>query len=765
MNATDRSEGSLSPWWRHAAILVMVVGFSVLSYLTVLTYENAPPIPARVTDQAGTVLLTGDDIEKGQDVFLKHGLMEYGTLWGHGAYLGPDFSAEYLHRLAEITRDTVASGSYGEPFARLSPQEQSAVAAETAATLKTNRYDAATGALVFTPGEAASLRTQQGEWGKYFGGAKPAPGLPDRYIADPEEIRVLTGYFAWAAWATTALRPGKAYTYTNNFPYEPLVDNRPSAPTLLWSALSLVTLLGGLGLILFMFGKFDYLGWRGEEAGSHVHEPAAASPALTPSQLATAKYFAVVGVLFLLQALAGGALAHYRVEPGGFYGFDIASLLPYNLLRTWHLQLAIFWIATAWVGAGLFLAPSVGGAEPVGQRRSVHVLFVALVAVVLGSLLGEYLGLNNLLGNLWFWLGHQGSEYLDLGRFWQFLLAAGMVFWVVLMFRALAPAIRGKDKGGLASLFLYAAVAIPLFYLPALFYQSHTNFAVIDNWRFWIIHLWVEGFFELFATVLVAVMFHRLGLVSLTTATRVVYLDAILYLSGGIIGTGHHWYFTGQGELTMALSACFSALEVVPLTLLTLDAWDFIRLRKRVCPTCGHELAANQKWAIYFLMAVGVWNFVGAGIFGFLINLPIVSYFEVGTTLTANHAHAAMFGVFGMLALAVLVFCLRAMNSAESWRRSETLVRVGFWGVNVGLALMLVLDLFPAGVLQLYDSIANGYWHARRAAFLMNGPYHTLEWLRIVADSTFLLVGALPLALAAVRLYWGRSRANTGAAI
>ncbi len=763
MNATDRPEGSLSPWWRHTAILVMVVGFSVLSYLTVLTYENAPPIPARVTDQAGTVLLTGDDIEKGQDVFLKHGLMEYGTLWGHGAYLGPDFSAEYLHRLAEITRDTIASGQYGEPFARLSPQEQSAVAAETAATLKTNRYDAATGALVFTPGEAASLRTQQGEWGEYFGGARPAPGLPDRYISDPEEIRVLTGYFAWAAWATTALRPGKEYSYTNNFPYEPLVDNRPSAPTLLWSALSLVTLLGGLGLILFIFGKFDYLGWRGEEAGSHVHEPAAASPALTPSQLATAKYFGVVGVLFLLQALAGGALAHYRVEPGGFYGFDIASLLPYNLLRTWHLQLAIFWIATAWVGAGLFLAPSVGGAEPAGQRRSVHVLFVALVAVVLGSLLGEYLGINNLLGNLWFWLGHQGSEYLDLGRVWQFLLAAGMVFWVFLMFRALAPAIRGKDKGGLASLFLYAAVAIPLFYLPALFYQSHTNFAVIDNWRFWIIHLWVEGFFELFATVLVAVMFHRLGLVSLTTATRVVYLDAILYLSGGIIGTGHHWYFTGQGELTMALSACFSALEVVPLTLLTLDAWDFIRLRKRVCPSCGHELAANQKWAIYFLMAVGVWNFVGAGIFGFLINLPIVSYFEVGTTLTANHGHAAMFGVFGMLALAVLVFCLRAMNSEESWRRSETLVRVGFWGVNVGLALMLVLDLFPAGVLQLYDSIANGYWHARRAAFLMTGPYHTLEWLRIVADSTFLLAGALPLALAALRLYWTTGSTGAGA--
>jgi nitric oxide reductase subunit B len=757
MSATGERGVLLSPWWRHGAILVMVVGFSVLSYVTFRTYRDAPPIPKRVTDQAGSVLLTRNDIERGQDVFLKYGLMEHGTLWGHGAYLGPDYSAEYLHRLAEITRDTIAQTRFGKRFADLLSEAQSAVAAETAATLRANRYDAATRTLVFTSGEEASLHRQREEWGMYFGGEGGAPGLPRRYIADPEEIRVLTGYFAWAAWATTAPRPGKDYSYTNNFPYEPLVGNHPPVQAFIYSALSLVFLLGGLGLVLFLFGRFDFLGWRGEQPAAHVHEPTL-KPALTPSQLATAKYFAVVGVLFLLQALAGGAIAHYRVEPGSFYGLNIAALAPYNLLRTWHLQLAIFWIATAWVGAGLFLAPSVGGAEPAGQRRAVHLLFGALVVVVLGSLFGEYLGINNALGDLWFWLGHQGSEYLDLGRMWQLLLVVGMAFWVVLMFRALAPAIRGVDKGRLASLFLYAAVAIPLFYLPALLYRNHTNFAVIDNWRFWIIHLWVEGFFELFATVLVAVMFHSLGLVSVTTATRVVYLDAILYLSGGIIGTGHHWYFTGQGQLTMALSACFSALEVVPLTLLTLDAWDFIKLRKQTCPRCGLELAANQKWAIYFLMAVGVWNFVGAGIFGFLINMPIVSYFEIGTTLTANHGHAAMFGVFGMLALAVLVFCLRAISHDETWRRTEKLVRVGFWGVNIGLALMIVLDLFPAGVLQLYDSVANGYWHARRAAYLMSSPYHTLEWLRIVADSTFLLVGALPITWAAVRLYLGRPR-------
>ncbi len=761
MADTSADATRLSPWWRHSAILVMIAGFSVLSIVTVLTYTNAPPIPEQVTDATGSVLFTGADIQMGQEVFLKYGLMEHGSLWGHGAYLGPDYSAEYLHRLGEVTLDTIATERYGKPFAQLSPDERSVVSARTVAALKENRYEPASRTLRFSPGEVAAYRTQLPEWGEYFTRKDAAPGLPANYIQNPAEQKALTAYFAWAAWATTANRPGKDYSYTNNWPYEPIAGNRPSTEAYVWSALSLITLLSGLGLILFMVGKFDYLGWKGEGGGSHIMHATPLAPKLTPSQWATGWYFAIVALLFLAQSFLGGVLAHYRVETGGFYGLDLARWLPYNLARTWHLQLAIFWIATAWVGGGLFLASWVGGAEPRHQKTGIYALLGALVVVVAGSMTGESLGINDKLGQLWFWFGHQGSEYLDLGRLWQLLLAAGLLFWLFLMFRALKPAFKSPEKRELSSLFLYAAVAIPVFYLPALFYGPHTNFAVIDNWRFWIIHLWVEGFFELFATVLVAIMFHQMGVVSTTTATRLIYLDAILYLSGGIIGTGHHWYFTGQGTLNMGLAACFSALEVVPLTLLTLDAWDFIKLRKAQCSACGHDLAWGQKWSIYFLMAVGVWNFVGAGIFGFLINLPIVSYFEVGTTLTPNHGHAALFGVFGMLALAVLVFCLRAMQSDATWKETQKFVRVGFWGANVGLALMIILDLFPGGVIQLWDSIANGYWHARRLTFLMGGTYHKLEWLRMVGDMVFLLAGALPITLGALRSVWKRDLSPT----
>ena len=760
MSPADSESSPLSPWWRQAVLLVMILGFTLLTIVTVKAYHGAPPIPAKVVDPSGQPVFTGDDIKGGQEVFLKYGLMEHGTLWGHGAYLGPDYTAEYLHRLVEIGRDSLAQAAYGKAFGALDARRAAEIGETLKATLKQNRYDAGSDTLTFTEPEVASYRTQVAEWTRYFAGPNPAPGLPSRFIHDEGELRRFSAYLAWATWATVAPRPGVDYSYTNNWPYEPLAGNTPTASTYLWSALSLVALLGGLGLILFIFGKFDYLGWSGTGAGRHAHVGRLEGWVLTPSQKALAIYFAVVALLFLGQTALGGALAHYRVEPDGFYGFNLARLLPYNLARTWHLQLAVFWIATSWVAGGLFLAPLVGGAEPRGQRLGVFVLLGALALVVFGSLFGEAAGINDKLGSLWFWLGHQGSEYLDLGRFWQVLLAAGLLFWLFLMFRALRPAMKRGEQGELPSLFLYAAVAIPLFYVPALFYGPHTNFAVIDNWRFWIIHLWVEGFFELFATVLVAVMFYQLGLVNAKTATRLVYLDAILYLMGGIVGTGHHWYFTGQGTLNMGLASCFSALEVVPLTLLTLDAWDFIRLKDQDCADCHRPLTARQLWAIKFLIAVGVWNFVGAGVFGFLINLPIVSYFEVGTTLTPNHGHAAMFGVFGMLALAVLVFCLRALNGDEAWHRSEKLIRTGFWGLNIGLGLMLLLDLFPGGVLQLWDVITNGYWHARRLTYLMSGTYHTLEWIRIAGDMVFLLLGAVPMALATWRLAFCRDRAK-----
>ncbi len=744
--AVSPASGPLSVWWKVAAIATMVFGFTVLIGLTVEAYRKAPPIPAQVVDSGGAVVFTKKDVAAGQQVFLKYGLMNNGTIWGHGAYLGPDFSAQYLHNWALDVADHSARERFRRAYIELTPEQQSEINGSVARTMKQNRYDPATETLSLGPADTDSFKRQIAYWTEYFVTPVNNGGLAVKLVAEPRELRELTAFFAWAAWASTATRPGTSHSYTNNFPYDPIAGNVLTGGAVVYSVLSLVFLLAGTAIVLLAFGKFSHLGWHSPQ-WRPVQDAATPTPVaaavVTPSQQAALKFMAIAALLFLAQVLVGGGLAHYRAEPGDFFGFDLSAILPSNLLRTWHLQLAIFWIATSYVGGALFVAGMLGRNEPAGQRPAIHLLFGAIVFVAVGSLLGEWAGILQWLGDAWFWFGNQGWEYLELGRAWQILLAIGLVFWVVLLWRNVAPARRDPDRRGLISFFMIAAAAIPVFYLPALFYDGSTHFTIVDTWRFWIIHLWVEGFFELFVTVIVGIILYELGLVERDTALRVIYLDLILVFGGGLIGTGHHWYFNGQTEINMALSSAFSALEVVPLTLITLDAWDFVSVTK------GEGKAPfRHKWTFYFLMAVGFWNFTGAGIFGFLINMPIVSYFEMGTNLTPTHGHAAMMGVFGMLAIALMVFVLRQTTTDEVWPRLERYIRVGFWGLNIGLAMMVVFSLFPAGILQLYDVIQNGYWHARSLAYRAGTMPRLLEWLRMPGDLVFIFLGALPIAIA-----------------
>lgn len=751
----------LSPWWLRTLLIVLLAGFATLVGITMLAYRNAPPIPAQVVDAQGASLFSGGDISEGQTVFLKYGLMANGSIWGHGGYLGPDYSAIALHRIGEVTAAAIAQEHYRMPLAALAPAQQAAVRAETAVELKTNRYDAATGVLQLTAPQTDAYRRQIDHWTEYFRDPAFNGGLQRDLIGDPAELRQFTAFVTWAAWVSVANRPGATYSYTNNFPYDPSVGNVPTPSAVLWSALSLIVLLAGIAGVLLAFGKFDYLGWISRD--HHIH------PQLLPGessagQRALVKFFVVVALLFLVQTLVGGATAHYRADPRSFYGFELESIFPSNLLRTWHLQTAIFWIATAYVAAALFLARSLRLDEPRWFARWVHVLFAAFAVVIGGSLLGEWLGILQWLGNGWFWLGNQGWEYLELGRLWQVLLVAGLLAWFALLFSMARPReVANPASRPLAAMFLLAALAIPVFYTPALFYGARTNLTVVETWRFWIVHLWVEGYFEFFATTVVALTFYQLGLTRRNVALRVIYLDGILYFLGGVIGTGHHWYFAGHSNVNMALSAMFSVLEVVPLTLLTLDAWGFVRTTRGQCDICGKAIAIPHKWTFYFLMSVGFWNFVGAGLFGLLVNLPIVSYFEVGTGLTPAHAHAALMGVFGMLAIALMVFALRQTSTDARWPGIEKYVKVAFWGTNGGLAMMVFMSLFPGGVLQLWDVIQHGYWHARSVDYIHSGRALLFEWLRLPGDLVFILFGALPLLIASIKGYLGM-RAAAGAA-
>lgn len=756
-------DGPLSPWWIRAVVIVMIFGFAGLILITTLSYQNAPPIPARVVSLQGAALFTADDVGDGQAVFLRYGLMANGSIWGHGAYLGPDYSASALHRMGLVTAQAMAQAQHQKAFAALDRSEAAAIQAQTAVALKTNRYDESSGTLQFTDAQVTAFNEEIGHWTAYFHDPSRNGGLKVDLITDPTELRQFTAFVTWAAWASVAARPGEVHSYTNNFPYDPSVGNTPISGALLWSALSLMVLLAGISTVLLAFGKFDYLGWitRG-----HKVKPQMLPGRSSRGQNALVKFFVVVALLLLAQALVGGAVAHYRADPGSFYGFQLESIFPSNLMRTWHLQLAIFWIATAYVAAALFLGRSLRTDEPRWLAGCTHALFAAFAVVIFGSLLGEWAGIAQLLGPWWFWLGNQGWEYLELGRVWQVLLVVGLFAWFTLLWSLVRPrALTEPAARPIVSMFLVAAFAIPVFYIPAMVFGAKTNFTVVDTWRFWIIHLWVEGFFEFFATTVVALTFYQLGLTRRNVALRVIYLDAILYFLGGLMGTGHHWYFTGQTNVNMALSALFSALEVVPLSLLTLDAWDFVRTTRGGRDAVGKQMVIPHKWTFYFLMAVGFWNFVGAGLFGFLINLPIVSYYEVGTLLTPNHGHAAMMGVFGMLAIALMVFVLRQTSRDEDWPSIEKYVRCAFWGTNVGLGMMVVMSLFPGGLLQLWDVLENGYWHARSLDYIRSERSHLIEWLRMPGDVVFIVFGAVPLVIATLKGYFSLRTKSHGEAV
>lgn len=753
---TQDASQDISPWWLRTVLIVMVIGAAGLLWITGLAYRNAPPIPGQVLAADGTVVATRASIETGQAVFLKHGLMANGSIWGHGSYLGPDYAADALHRKGLDVAEQLAQQAYGKSFDALDALQRGAVQGQVPAVLRVNRYDPATDTLRLTEGETRAWREQGAYWREYLSEPGRNGGLKGNLITDDTELRQLGNFVSWAAWASVASRPGENYSYTNNFPYDPLVGNHHTSATLIWSAISFFALLGGIATVLMIFGKFDYLGWVSHTERTEQHLPVGQASA---GQRALVKFFVVVGLLFLGQTLLGGAIAHYRIEPDGFYGLPLEKVFPSNLLRTWHLQTAIFWIATAYVAAALFLARSLRADEPRGFAGWINLLFVAFGVVIFGSLLGEWAGISQLMGDWWFWWGNQGWEYLELGRAWQFLLIVGLFIWFFILLWVLrGGSVEDEQARPIVRMFLLGALAIPVFYIPAVFFGAETNYTVVDTWRFWIIHLWVEGFFEFFATCTVALIFYQLGFAKRNTALRVIYLDAILYFGGGLMGTGHHWYFTGQTNVNLAVAGVISALEVVPLTLLTLDAWDFVHTTHNKVDGSGHPVRLTYKWTLYFLMAVGFWNFMGAGVFGFFLNTPIVSYYEVGTIFTANHGHAALMGVFGMLALALMSMVLRGVCTNEQWPAVERWVKWGFWGSNLGLVMMLTMSLLPGGVLQVWDVLQNGYWHARSQAYTRSTLALTFEWLRFPGDMVFIFTGALPMFVASVKTWLAMRR-------
>ncbi|HVZ16552.1 MAG TPA: cbb3-type cytochrome c oxidase subunit I, partial [Terriglobales bacterium] len=545
-----------------ALILVVAASFAVLGGVGYHSINNAPPIPSQVVTTDGRVLFSGETIRDGQNVWQSIGGQEIGSVWGHGAYVAPDWTADWLHRESMYVLDQWAVAAGAANYAALPVEQQAALRARLQEVMRTNGYDKATDRIVIPPVRAAAFEEVAKHYADVFANGRKEYAIPQGALTDSKKLHDMATFFWWTSWVSSTNRPGQEVTYTQNWPHEDLVGNRPTGNAVVWSVISFVLLLAGIGGMVWYFASKEHVPAQGPLPTT--------DPLLglnpTPSQRATIKYFFVVAALWVVQVGLGAIAAHYGVEGGGFYGIPLAKWLPYSIARTWHLQIGIFWIATSWLATGLYIAPAVSNQEPKGQRLGVNALFGALILVVVGSLAGEWLGIQQKLGNLWFWFGSQGYEYVDLGRVWQVLLFVGLVFWLFLMYRGLKPALAKKDEShSLLLLFLVSAIAIPLFYAAGLMYGKRSPLITAEYWRWWVVHLWVEGFFEVFATVVIAFLFTRLKLLSIKSATRAVLFSTVIFLSGGIIGTFHHLYFTGTPNSVLALGAVFSAMEVVPL--------------------------------------------------------------------------------------------------------------------------------------------------------------------------------------------------------
>lgn len=732
-------------------VATLFTAFFILGFFGRDVYRQAPPIPERVVTTDGTLVMTKEQILTGQQVWQSTGGQQLGSIWGHGAYQAPDWSADWLHREALALLDLWSRREHGRTYATLPPEAAAALRARLRAELRTNTFDEATGTITISRDRADAIRLVAAHYDGLYGGAPALAGLREAYamqevvVPDAARRQALTAFFFWTSWAAATNRPGSEVTYTNNWPHEPLIDNRPTAANVLWSIASVVLLLSGIGAVVW---------WQAfrERPEPKVQAPLAdpfGSLTLTPSMRAVGKYVAMVVLLFGVQVLLGAVTAHYTVEGQTFFGFPLAAYLPYSLTRTWHIQTAMFWIATAFLAAGLFLAPVVGGREPRFQRLGVNVLFGALLLVVAGSLAGEWLAIQQRLDlGTSFWFGHQGYEYVDLGRGWQMALFAGLVLWLVLMLRGLGPALARADAGGsLVWMFTAASAAVGLMYAAGFFFSARTHLSVMEYWRWWVVHLWVEGFFEVFATAALALIFARMGLVERRHAGAAVIASSALFLFAGIPGTFHHLYFSGTPTSILAVGASFSAMEVVPLVLIGLEAYRTCRLQ------AAAPWMRRYRWPILFFVGVAFWNLVGAGLFGFLINPPIALYYMQGLNTTPVHGHTALFGVYGLLALGLMLVVARLLTGTRPW--NERLLGVAFWNMNVGLALMVALSLLPIGIAQAWASIEHGLWYARSAEFLQLPILETLRWLRIVGDTIFLAgVAAFAWFMAGLWLGW-----------
>jgi len=734
-------------WWGPLTfiLIISVIGVGMIGYQT---YNDAPPM-ADFVSASGDALITKKSIEQGQIVFHKYALMEYGSFFGDGAQRGPDFTAEALHQVSLFMNDYYIRKFNEEKGISADAMQTKIIAEQVREELKINRYDNKTNTITLSDAQVYAL----GQLIKYYTDLYIDQNADDKfppanYISDRQEVANLSSFFYWGAWVCVSERPGSAYSYTHNWPFDPIAGNTPTSPVILWSVLGLLGFVLACGLVLYYIGQYNQL------PNKFFKPPVRDLFTLdkvknyhpSKTQRATFKFFIVAILLFFLQVSSGIITINDFLNFLSYVGINITGSVPVTISRSWHLMLALYWISTCWISSSIFILPILAKKEIPGQLKLINTLFVLLFILVGGSLVGMVMGPLGMLGEWSNFLGHQGWEFVDFGKAYQILLKGIFILWGIIVYRGIKPAFVKHEPWNLPNWIMYSVIGIPLLFLSGFVAQPETNFVIADFWRWMVIHMWVEAFFEVFITVIVSYLMVLMGLVSRQAAIRVVYFATILFLGTGLLGISHNFYWNVKPVATMALGSVFSTLQFVPLILLTVEAWRFKNMPKLVVGDVAYKNLGEFGFTevFLFLIAVNFWNFFGAGVLGIIINLPIMNYFEHGTYLTINHAHAALMGVYGNISLAAFLFASKLLIKPGRW--NQRIIRFSFWSINSGLMLMVVLDLFPAGAIQFKSVVEQGLWFGRSADFIEGGVFKSFTWLRGIGASVFYFGGVLPLA-------------------
>lgn len=737
-------------WWGPLTF-ILIISLAGVGTIGFQTYNDAPPMSGFQTDN-GEPLISKKTIINGQEVFHKYALMEYGSFFGDGAQRGPDFTAEALHQSVLYMQEYHTKTFFNENKRAASVMEQKIIAENVKDELKENRYNISDDIVVLTKAQAYAIKQLRKYYTDfYIDQNKSGEFPPVGYISDRQEVSDLSDFFFWGGWVCGVERPNSEFSYTHNWPFDPDAGNTPTSPVILWSVLGLLAFVLACGIVLYFIGQYNQLPNKLFKEGSSgmltIEKVNNFKP--TKTQRASFKFFFVAILLFLVQVLSGVWTINEFVNFLGYVGINTSEVLPITITRSWHLVLSLYWISTCWIASSIFILPIMAKKEIKGQLLLVNILFILLFILVVGSLAGMVLGPLGLLGDWWYWFGHQGWEFVDFGKGYQVLLMIIFILWAFIIYKGLKPAFQKGKPWNLPNWILYSVIGIPLFFISGFVSLPETNFVIADFWRWMVIHMWVEAFFEVFITVIISYLMVLMGLVSRKAAVRVVYIATLMFLGTGLLGISHNFYWNAKPVATMALGSVFSTLQFVPLILLTVEAWRFKNMPNVAKGKNKNSLrnpAANFGFpeVFLFLIAVNFWNFFGAGVLGIIVNLPIMNYFEHGSYLTVNHAHAALMGVYGNVSIAALLFAAKLLVKPERW--NSKIVKLSFWSINVGLMLMVLLDLFPAGSIQFKAILDNGFWYARSNDFITGTSFETLTWLRGIGASVFLFGGVIPIA-------------------